>query len=216
MSTLKLRHFLQNQLSITDNNYVKISTSDIKVNDEIVQVLLNRYKKLFLEYEAVTNENIANIPPYVKDLGIDGNFDDDSITLNNLPPQLESLFIGSESREFNKPLENLPPGLKYLYIYSKYEHNLDNLPSSLIKLSIIGSFNKPLDNLPSSLKILNLNTYLSNDIIYSQKLDNLPHGLNILQISSIHKETGKYDHLKTKHSKFSIIYKTLDFLTDDY
>jgi hypothetical protein len=195
------------KISITDNDYVKISIN-LSLDNEIISFLLNKFKKLYLEFDAVTNENIKKIPSYVKDLVIDGNFDDDTITLNNLPQQLESLYIGCENSDFNKPLENLPSNLKYLYIYGKYNYPLDSLPFSLINLYIYGNFNQSLDNLPPNLEILEINNNsVIFDKIYNKKMDNLPINLKILKVNKQHTYKGTYEYLIEKHPKLIIYYE---------
>jgi hypothetical protein len=121
--------------SITSNNYLKISSSDISFEDKDIKSLLERCNyKLILFGD--TCKLLDKIPSTITSLIIAlSNYD--KIKLDNLPSSIKELYITNECATddttcFNIELNNLPPNLEVLEINSLlYNQSIDNLPYSI-------------------------------------------------------------------------------------
>ena len=208
------------RFSLTSNGYIKIfdnlkeinyvGSEEVSVDYEIIELLLKKYKKLYLYTKAI--ELFHNIPKYITHLIIDFN-DFKDISLDKLHDGLESLIIINSypyDEAFNIKIDNLPHTLKSLYIYVPYfDQPINLLPMSLIDLTIYSNyFNQSLDNLPPSLKYFKIDrcdTYglyksLSNNFM------NLPEGLKHLTITNhiiqCHDEKEKEEFLFIIRSRY--------------
>lgn len=57
------------QFGLTNNNFINIQSDDINLNDEVIQILLKKYKKLKFAY---TNfDVIKKIPTFITHLALD-------------------------------------------------------------------------------------------------------------------------------------------------
>jgi hypothetical protein len=150
-------------------------------NDEILEQLIKKYKKL--------NISAANIIPNLEHFitGLDksvtrirfelGICCDEAFNLHRLPCYLTTLSIICS--KLLVPLDNLPQTLRKLQIKSgrTYDYPLDFLPFLLQSLHIDTKYNLPLNNLPPNLKLLQI-----QEIEEPDTLNNLPPNLKVLSI----------------------------------
>lgn len=135
-NSFEFTHEIYSELfSITTNNYLKISSSDISFEDKDIKSLLERCNyKLILFGD--TCKLLDKIPSTITSLIIAlSNYD--KIKLDNLPSSIKELYITNECATddttcFNIELNNLPPNLEVLEINSLlYNQSIDNLPYSI-------------------------------------------------------------------------------------
>lgn len=192
------------EFGLTNNKFINIQSDDINLDDEYIQILLKKYKKLKFAY--TTSDVINKVPSFITHLALD--LEEYNNILDKIPENIEFLHIGYEAGgDFNKEINNLPIGLKELHIVSpNFNQSLDMLPINLEILEINSmKFNKSLDNLPINLKKLSLHNCHSftSKSEFNQPLLNLPKSLECLIINS---NKGQYDFIKKYIPNLNIIY----------
>lgn len=184
-------------------------------DDEILQLLIKKYKKLNLNNNSKFILNI--LPEYITHLSIIiDDFKD--ISFDSLPINLKCLKISGMSYTiFENSLNNLPLSLETLHIeMNRIRSNLDFLPISLKYLYIFCNNKLSLNNLPNNLEHLTIKGYhLGGESYLPENLQNLPFNLKKLNMScgvlqgKIPDEEMSYLHIK---EFFNSQYKNLEFI----
>lgn len=190
---------------ITQEQFVAIFNDKVNFDDEIIQMLMKKYKKLNLNYDSF---DLKRIPDYITHLSLqlshyeDCNFD---ILSNNI----EFLYIDATNADngFNKPLDNLPSNLKELHIISEnFNQSLDYLPINLKILRIDSNeFCQPINNLPVNLHTLVVCCvrHYQGNLIIKYGVWDLPENLKYLIVQSPKKS---FNYIKGYNSNIKIQY----------